>query len=237
MARAGAVGFGAALVRLPAALRGRGWLDEAAAQDPDLTRDTINGLVAFVVPGSDEYSVAQGQSSTTPGAIDAGTTDNLILNLDSFLPNADLGPFNNDGTLPLSGAVAGLLNTTAAQVDPLASSGPFPSHFSRLSFEDKVEVFRRIEGMAGDDDGTRNIRFVGGILPGYTAYLSFGEWDVFDLSTGTVSGRPVGWELTQYMPGRTTPVRGWDEMKGYFEGRKRAGRRRRKRKKRKKRDA
>lgn len=234
LARAGAVGFGAALVQLPAALRGKGWLDEAEAQDPDLTRDTINGLVAFVVPGPDEYSVAQGESSDTPGAIDAGTTDNLILNLDSFLPSADLGPFNNDGTVPLSGAVAGLLNSTAAEVDPAAAGGGFPSHFSRLSFEDKVEVFKRIEATAGDDDASRNIRFVGGILPGYTAYLAFGEWHAFDPATGTLTGRPVGWDLTQFQPGRTTPVEGWPELKGYFEGRKKA---RGGRKKRKKRDA
>lgn len=237
LARAGAVGFGAALAQLPAALRGKGWLDEAAAQDPNLTRDTINGLVAFVLPGPDEYSVAQGQSSPTPGAIAAGTTDNLILNLDTFLPSADLGPFNNDGTVPLSGAVAGLLNSTAAQVDPGANSGPFPSHFSRLSFAEKVEVFRRIEAMSGEDDATRNIRFVGGILPGYTAYLSFGEWKVLSAATDTLTARPVGWDLTQYMPGRTAPAHGWAEMKGYYEGRKKARDGRKKKRKRKKRDA
>jgi hypothetical protein len=235
IARAGALGFGAALVQLPAALRGKGWLDEAAAQDPDLTRDTINGLVVFIVPGPDEYSVAQGETSPTPGALEAGTTDNLILNLDSFLPNADLGPFNNDGTVPLSGAVASLLNSTASQVDPAAAGGPFPSNFSRLSFADKAEVFKRIEAMAGDDDATRNIRFVGGILPGYTAYLVFGEWAVLNPATKTLSGRPVGWDLTGYQPGMKTQVHGWDEMKGYFEGRKQA--RTGRKKKRKKRDA
>lgn len=234
LARAGAVGFGAALVQLPAALRGKGWLDEAAAQDPNLTRDTINGLVAFVVPGPDAYSVAQGETSPEPGAIDAGTTDNLILNLDSFLPSADLGPFNNDGTVPLSGAVAGLLNSTAAQVRPVAP-GTFPSHFSRLSFADKAEVFKRVEATPGEDDAARNIRFVGGILPGYTAYLAFGEWDVFDPATRTLTARPVGWNLTHYQPGRTTQVEGWPELKGYFEGRKKARGGRKKRKK--KRDA
>ncbi|MGH2709788.1 MAG: hypothetical protein ACRDH9_01095 [Actinomycetota bacterium] len=238
LARAGALSFGAALAQLPGALRGKGWFDEAAAQDPDLTRDTINGLVVFIVPGPDEYSIAQGEQSTTPGGIEAGTTDNLIENLDGFLPNPDLGPFNNDGTVPLSGAVAGLLNQVAAEVDPLAAGGPFPSHFSRLSFADKAEVFKRIEAMSGDDDATRNIRFVGGILPGYTAYLVFGEWHVLDPINKTLSGRPVGWDLTGYQPGLTTQVRGWDELKGYFEGRKQARTgRKKKKKKRKKRDA
>ena len=227
LARAGAVGFGAALAQLPAALRSKGWLDIAAAQDPNLTRDTINGLVAFVLPGPDPYSVAQGERSDTPGAIVSRTTDNLILNLDTYLPNPDLGPFNNNGTVPLSGAVASLLNSTAAQVDP-AATGTFPSHFSRLSFAEKAEVFKRVEATPGNDDAARNIRFVGGILPGYTAYLAFTEWHVFDPAARTASGRPIGWDLTRYMPGRTTPAAGWDEMKGYWKGRKRAGPPRRK---------
>jgi hypothetical protein len=237
LARAGALGFGAALVQLPAALRGKGWLDEAAAQDPNLTRDTINGLVVFVLPGPDEYSIAQGETSPTPGALEAGTTDNLILNLDGFLPNADLGPFNNDGTVPLSGAVAGLLNSTAAEVDPAAAGGPFPSNFSRLSFADKAEVFKRIETTAGDDDASRNIRFVGGILPGYIAFLAFGEWQAFDPATRTLRERPVGWNLSQYQPGLTAPVEGWPELKGYFEGRKQARTGKKRKRKRKKRDA
>jgi hypothetical protein len=235
LARAGAIGFGAALVQLPAALRGKGWLDAAAAQDPNLTRDTINGLVAFIVPGPDEYSKAQGESSTTPGAIDSRSTDNLILNLDAFLPSPDLGPFNNNGTVPLSGAVANLLNATAAQVDPGANNGTFPSHFSRLSFAEKAEVFKRIEATPGTDDGARNIRFVGGILPGFTAFVAYGEWHALDPKTRTLTRRPVGWDISNYQPGLTDPVEGWDEMKGYFQGRKRAGPRRKK--KRKKRDA
>jgi hypothetical protein len=232
LVRAGWVGFGAALVQLPGALRGKGWLDEAAAQDPNLTIDTINGLVVFIVPGPDEYSVAQGEKSDQPGALEANATEHLIANLDGFLPNPDLGPFNNDGTVPLSGAVANLLNSTAAQVDPGASGGPFPSHFSRLSFAEKAEVFRRIEAMPGNDDASRNIRFVGGILPGFTAFVVFGEADVLDPATRTLTRRPVGWDLSQYQPGRAVPADGWRELKGYFEGRKKARTGRKKRKKR-----
>jgi hypothetical protein len=164
--------------------------------------------------------------------MDAQATDNLIRNLDGFLPNPDLGPFNNDGTVPLSGAVANLLNSTAVQVDPGAAGGPFPSHFSRLSFAEKAEVFRRIEATPGNDDASRNIRFVGGILPGFTAFVSFGEWHALDPVTRTLRQRPVGWELSQYQPGRTVPADGWREFKGYFGGRKKARTRRKKRKRR-----
>jgi hypothetical protein len=42
---------------------------------------------------------------------------------------------------------------------------------------------------------------------------------VYDPATKTVSKRPVGWDLSSYMPGRTTPADGWDEFLGYFQGR------------------
>jgi hypothetical protein len=55
----------------------------------DLARDTLDGLVAFVVPGSDRYSRAQGTPRTEPGAIDARATDFMIEALDSFVPFPD----------------------------------------------------------------------------------------------------------------------------------------------------
>lgn len=221
IARSGQVlGASAVLSQLPALLAAKGWLDEAQAQEADLTRDTLNGLVVFICPGPDPYSIAQGESTDEPGAIEANTTENLILNLDSFLPAADVGGAANDDTVPISGAVANLLNSHAAQVNPVAAGGGFPSHFSRLSFAEKAEVFERIEATSGTDDVSNQLRFVGGILPGFTAFLVFGEWHVFDPETRKLTGRPVGWDLTNYQP--RGPVRGWDEHKGYYQGRRRA---------------
>ena len=211
------LGAATALSQLPAILGSRGWLDHAQAQDPDLTRDTLNGLVVFICPGPDEYSIAQGEMSEEPGAIEANTTDNLILNLDNFLPAADVGG-GNDDTVPISGAVANLLNAQAAQVNPAAAGGAFPSHFSRLAFAEKAQVFENIEATAGDDDASKQLRFVGGILPGFTAFLAFGEWAVFDPETKKLTGRPVGWELAGYQP--DGPVRGHNEFKGYYQGRR-----------------
>jgi hypothetical protein len=51
-----------------------------------LATDTINGLIAFVVPGPDPYSVAQGVSDTVPGGIDADGTAFLLNALDNFFP-------------------------------------------------------------------------------------------------------------------------------------------------------
>lgn len=216
--RSGLLGAGAALAQLPGILRARGWLDVAAAQDADLVRDTINGLVAFMVPGPDEYSVAQGESTKEPGGIEARATDAVIETLDSYLPASAIG--EGDQSIPLSGAVANFLNATAAQVNPAAASGPFPSHFSRLTFAEKAAVFESIEGTVGTDPTSQNIRFVGGILPGLVAFVSYTEYGVFNPETKALDGRPVGWTLTGYQP--NGPVEGWDEFRGYWKGRKRA---------------
>jgi hypothetical protein len=216
------LGAATALSQLPAILGAKGWLDPAYAQDPDLTTDTLNGLVVFVCPGPDPYSIAQGETTETPGALEAKATENLIINLDNFLPAADVGGAPNDETLPISGAVANLLNAQAASVNPAAAGGMFPSHFSRLSFAEKAQVFANIEGTAGDDDLSKNLRFVGGILPGFTAFVIFGEWAVYDPETRKLTGRPVGWDLTNYQP--DGPVRGHDEFKGYYQGRRKVKR-------------
>src|SRR5262245_50234852 len=54
-----------------------------------LSRDTLNGFVAFTVPGRDDYSSAQGTPRAEPGGIEAGGTDFLIDNIDRFLPLPD----------------------------------------------------------------------------------------------------------------------------------------------------
>ncbi|HUY65115.1 MAG TPA: hypothetical protein VMV14_11450 [Acidimicrobiales bacterium] len=51
-----------------------------------LASDTINGLVAFVVPGPDPYSIAQGVSDVAPGGIDALATGFMLNALDNFYP-------------------------------------------------------------------------------------------------------------------------------------------------------
>jgi hypothetical protein len=54
-----------------------------------LARDTLNGFVAFNLPGQDPYSQAQGTPRAEPGGIAAQGTDFLIENLDRFLPFPD----------------------------------------------------------------------------------------------------------------------------------------------------
>ena len=87
--RAGLTGAAAILAQIPGFLAKQGWLEAALAAENDLTRDTLNGLVAFVVPGPDAYSKAQGQSSKRPGGIQAGTTPALIELLDRFVGTSE----------------------------------------------------------------------------------------------------------------------------------------------------
>jgi hypothetical protein len=55
----------------------------------ELARDTVNGLCAFVVPGPDAYSAAQGTPRREPGAMEAKTPDFLMQALDDFVPFPD----------------------------------------------------------------------------------------------------------------------------------------------------
>ena len=230
LVRAGVIGAAAALWQVPGLLRVRGWYEPAYAQEPNLVRDTLNGLVAFIWPGDDEYSTAQGDSRDGPGAIAADTTTILIQSLDEFLPAPDgPGPLANDETVPLSGGIANLLNVVAATVNPVAAGGPFPSHFSRLSAEEKAQVFSTLETDNGIPDNelpepftatTGNFRFVAGILPGFVAFLAFNEWHAYDPETRTLTKRPIGWDHSGYQGNRTNPVEGWDEFLGYYQGRR-----------------
>ena len=187
----------AAIAPLPRFLRERGWLDAAHAAEPDLVRDTLNGLVAFIVPGPDEYSVAQGQSTTEPGGLDAGTTDALIATAEGALPTA-------------STLLSTLLNDFAQTINPTAS-GPFVSHFARLSFAEKGQVFAALEAIPP-------LSFLMGTVPSLVAFLAYSEVGVLDPATRTLSGTPVGWTLSGY----GGVADGHAEFRGYYQGRRRA---------------
>jgi hypothetical protein len=279
--RTGSLGAAATVALYPSIAKAAGVLDPVIDQIAGpalkmLARDTIAGLVAFEVPGSDKYSQAQGVTDTRPGGIDARGDELFLIDLDDFLPVPDtyshalaasfttsvseipipldlLGPLaklgeqfaaqmddalrsltQSDAAVPLSLVIALTLNFLATQVNPASIAGPIPtSPFANLSFKDKAAAMEALEGTDSNLLATLDsnapeplkeslsglLKFVGGALQEFGTYLSYGEWGVFDPATKTVSSRPVGWDLTNYMPGRTTPADGWDEFIGYFEGR------------------
>ena len=219
--RAGLLGAAAALAQLGATLGARGLLAEAQAAETDVVRDTLQGFIAFILPGNDEYSVAQGESAASAGGVGGGTLDPFIAALDGFVPASVLG--QPSATLPASGGVAMLLNSYALQVNPAAASGQFLSPFARLSFKQKGEVMRRFESDALASGAIEELRFVSGILPGFVGFLAASEASVYDPATRSVRSRPVGWALSGY----GGPAEGHPEFLGYYQGRKSRRRRRR----------
>jgi hypothetical protein len=194
------------LDRLPEALKLQGWLEDAYAAGPNVVQQTLNGLVAFIVPGKDRYSRAQGTKSPTSGGIEAGATAALTRTLDRFLP----------GPLPLSATAATILNELALQVEPAAKRGTFASPFANLSFAKKARVFQTAESLPAESAGS--IRFLVGNLPDLVAFLAYSEAGVYDVKRRVVRRRPVGWRLTRY----AGVSDGRKELKGYWQGRKAA---------------
>jgi hypothetical protein len=185
----------AVLDQLPHALRLQGWLEDAYAATPNVVQQTMNGLVAFIVPGRDRYSRAQGTTTKTPGGIEAGAPPVMIRTLDRFLP----------GPLPLSATAATILNEFAAQVTPVNRGyHPFLSAFANLSVARKAQVFQTVESLQAESAGS--IRFLIGNLPDLVAFVAY--------------GRPLGRKLTKY----AGVADGRKELKGYWQGRKAATR-------------
>lgn len=202
----------AATIALGGLVDAKGLLADAdAAITDDLIADCMLGLAAFVLPGNDRYSKSQGMTADGPGAVDSGALATFIRSLDEFLPP----PENN---LPLSGAASLLLNDYAVRVRPTAVAGQFRTPFSNLTFNEKVEVFRRFEAEAVASTAAPELKFVAGLLPTFAAFVFCSEAGHYDPATHQLHGRPVSWDISGY----GGPSDGHAEFKGYFQGRKRA---------------
>jgi hypothetical protein len=193
-----------ALLQAPQVLSGRGWIQPVYAADPDLVRDhTYNGLLAFVVPGNDPYSMGQGVSTEEEGGVDADITDVLIASMDQAVP------FRPNFSVEL----AGILNFVAQQVNASASE-PFSAPFANLSFPEKVKVFAFLEGVVVPD--LRPFAPLAGVLLQFVAFLVYSEAGVFDPKKRTLRGTPLGWTLSNY----EGVADGRDEFKGYYQDRR-----------------
>jgi hypothetical protein len=204
MERGAMLGLATFLAQLPGVLSAKGWLEDARAQSGDMVVETLSALVAFILPGDDEFSRAQGDDTKEPGGIAAGTVPVFIRNLDAFVPAAIPGVGTT--TLPASGGVALLLNRYALEVNPAAGK------FAALSSAEKAEVFKRFESDPAFDD--TEFKFVAGILPGFVGFLAWSEAGVIDPDTRMPSKRPVGWRLAKY----DGPAEGHPEFRGYYRG-------------------
>jgi hypothetical protein len=181
----------AAATIAPAVLASKGWLiDDTMAQDR-LTRNAMEGLVAFVVPGPDDSSVAQGVFTEEPGGIDAGIVDTLISTFDVLLPPPR--PFRS-----LSTAIASVLNSVALIIGS--------AQFEQLSFVDKARVLERIEAESAISDLVEIVTVV--------SLLAYSEAGVFDRETRTLTGKPIGWTIADF----AGMAEGHNDFRGYYEG-------------------
>jgi hypothetical protein len=140
----------------------------------------------------------------------------------------------NDLTVPAALPLALLMNFAATQVRPAAVAGPTSSPFANLSWHDKGLAFERIEQADPElvalidrnapqplqSEASGLLRFAGGTLLELGGFATYTEWAVFDRASRRATRRPLGWDLSNYMPGRTTPADGWPEFRGYYQGRR-----------------
>jgi hypothetical protein len=237
-----------------------------------LVRDTFAGLGVFAVPGpiTDRYSLAQGQTSTRPGSVQAKGPELIAHTLDRYIGLPDtylqalvaafrdgapdtagglaalelLGKtiddvlqvvLANDGAVPASLPAALLLNFAATQVRPTSVIGLIPtSPFANLKWAEKGQALQRIEQADPDlvalidanapqplqTSASGLLRFLGNVLLTLAGFAPYTEFGVFDPATRRATRRPIGWDLSTYMPGRTTPADGWAEFLGYYQDRR-----------------
>jgi len=196
--RIGMLGAAAAAVATSSSFAS--WMARAQSSTPDLIADTYNGLLAFIVPGPDSYSVEQSVSPSEPGGLAAGVADLLIVTVDESVPYAP----------PFSAVVAALLNQLAEAVHP-NGSGNFPAPFSNLLYPEKVAVLQIM-------DRTDALKPLSGILPAIVAFLCFSDAGTFDRATRTITAQPVGWDISNY----SGVADGRAEFRGYFRNRQSA---------------
>ena len=191
----------AALGPLPRAAERAGFVSAAAAAAPaDVALDTLAAVVAYVVPGDDRYSTAQGVARAHAGGVAAHGGEGVRATLDAA------------GAGTADAAVA-ILNATAVAVDSGAAARAaalgLAAPFAALSFAGKAAVLERL-ARSGEDAIVR----LAAILPAIAAFVSYSEYGMLEHGAAA----PVGWELSGY----EGVADGRDELRGYYRGRRRA---------------
>lgn len=188
------------------------------------------------VPFPDHYLRPVVQAMKT-GSEESGFPPELLsvpLEVSRQLDEAFEALFASDNTIPLSLVFAMQMNFLATRVNPGAIGGSFASPFANLSYQDKVAAWELFEtpdpALVAMIDGALPepqtetvsgvLRFAAGALAEFAAFGSYNEFGVFDPATRQLTGTPVGWQNSHYVPSRA----GWDDFKGYWKDRKAADR-------------
>lgn len=205
-----------------------------AAKGVDFMVASVDNFVPLPDRNTNAYGFALSEGLKTVPVPLPPEILNLPLVVTDQLDEAIRAYTENDQVLPLSLVFALAMNQAAVAVNPLAVSGTFLSPFSRLTYAEKLQALSMIEDANADLVATIDsalpepeaesvsgiLRFVGGALYEFVAFGVFSEYSAYNPATRRLTGRPVGWAVTGYQP--TGPVEGWDDFKGYFQGRKEA---------------
>jgi len=183
-----------------------------AAIPDELIAETMNGVLAFVVPGGDAFSLQQQLTHATPGGVEAGATLPLIFGLNVAAPAPP-------GFASLSEALTYILNTVAGFIPSQADANPaMTSAFSKLTFAEKTMLFT----MMDDPDPTSPLQgqFVGlsGPLIIFAGMMTYSEAPVLNPMTGELVTTPVGWTISSY----EGVSNGRRDFQGYYKGRRAA---------------
>ncbi len=205
-----------------------------ATKTPQFLMDTIDGYLplpdAIVVPLLTEGTRELG-SLPTPLPL---SLRRVGLSRAQRVDEALTLVLENDEHLPASIVIALLLNVTASVLVPasLFRIG-FDSPFARLRYTEKARVFADLEGpepsvvaalrpLVGDflaDELRSLIRFLSMAMLALPSDGMYSEQSTFDRATRQLVRRPIGWDQTRYLPGRTRPPDGHPELLGYYQGR------------------
>ena len=199
MARSALVAAAAAVA--PAMMLGSSNV-KAATLPAAVVTDVLNGVLAFVVPGNDPFSVKQGVTHSLPGGVEAYA----VLPLEFGLNLAGSSPDPAFDTL--SEFIAAMLIGTTGQLFPEvtgSTEAPYSS-FSNLNFTQKTILFSALESSPAAP-------LVGALLT-YAALMTYSEAPVLDPATGQLVASPVGWAISSY----EGVSDGRKDFKGYYRG-------------------
>lgn len=182
----------------------------AKAAGVTVVNHAFNGVAAFVLPGNDAYSRRQGVYTDKPGGVEAQAGKVVVETLDRAIPIQ-----LSETALPAPGALgfALILQGLAIQANPLSVVGPFQSAFANLTFLQKRGVLERLDALPGIRGSA--VGYAGNAIITLAGLGAFSERGKFDRRTGVLSGRPIGWDRSNY-GGRSD---GHAEFIGYFQDR------------------
>lgn len=172
--------------------------------------DTFNGVASFVVPGNDRYSRHQRVATSRPGGVDAQAGRAVQETVDAAIPLVV-----GEGELAAPGAlgIALLLETLSLARNPLSIVGPFSSPFANLTFTKKRQVLQDLDNTPLLNRSS--IEFAANAVITLAALGAYSEVAQFDHRTKQLTGRPLGWDLSNY--GGVSD--GWPEFIGYYQDR------------------